>query len=149
MQLRVPADLVSLAAPLIGTPFVAEGDTPKGWDCRGLGRWCLGTFCGFWTPDYHELYDASILEVSGRRERARLIADGLAAWRPVEPQPGVIAWLEWLGGAGHVGFMLTPSLILHADLRGGTTVLDLDDPSAGYRLKGAFVPSSITEIVIA
>lgn len=143
----VPADLETRVGPLIGAPFLAKGDAPSGWDCRGLTRWCLREFCGVETPDYRTLYDADIVtNVWGRAERARLVAEGLAAWRPVPPQAGVVAWLEWLGGAGHVGFMLSPRRLIHADSRCGTALLDLDDPAAGYRLRGAFVPSWIETI---
>lgn len=144
--LTVPADIEARVIPIIGVPFVAKGDSLKGWDCRGCARWCLQTICGVEVPDYLDLYEAGIMSMTGRRERARLIADGLAEWRPVEPQAGVIAWLEWLGGAGHVGFMISARRVVHADTRGGTTLLDLDEANAAYRLRGAFVPSSITEI---
>lgn len=142
----VPRDLEARVAPLIGTPFVPKGDTPDGWDCRGCARWCLATHCGVETPDYRTLYSASVVQLAGRAERSRLIAERLAHWRPVEPQAGAVAWLEWLGGAGHVGFMLSPRRLIHADARAGTVLLDLDDPAAAYRLRAAFVPDWITEI---
>ena len=144
----VPADLPDRAQALIGIPFQAKGDDPRGWDCRGCARWCLREFCGVQVPDYLDLYAAEIIErPAGRRERARLLAEGLAAtWRAVPLQPGTVVLLNWLGGAGHVGFALAPRLILHADVRQGTALLDLDDPAAGYRPVGAFVPAFITEI---
>lgn len=142
----VPADIEARVVPIIGVPFLAKGDTLKGWDCRGCARWCLRTICGVEVPDYLDLYDAELVAIGGRHQRARLIAEGLAAWRSVEPQAGVIAWLEWLGGAGHVGFMISPRRVVHADTRGGTTVLDLDEANAAYRLKAAFVPSFVTDI---
>lgn len=146
----VPRDLEARVAQLIGTPFVAKGDTPEGWDCRGCAAYCLRTFCGVDVPDYRSLYAAAILTSrSGRAERAKLIAEGLAQWRPVTPQAGAVAWLEWLGGAGHVGFMLSPRRLIHADTRAGTVLLDLDDPSAAYRLKGAFAPGWISELRVA
>lgn len=146
MRMSVPGDLVARAAPLIGAPFRAKGDTPAGWDCRGLTRWCLRANSGIEVPDYHHLYEAEIVTPGGTGERARLLAEGLAAWRPVAPQPGVVAWLTWLGKAGHVGYMLTPRLVLHADTPMGTTLLDLDEPGGRYRLKGAFVPAFVTDI---
>ena len=36
--------------------------------------------------------------------------------------------------------------MIHADVRQGTALLDLDDPASGYRPVGAFVPAFITEI---
>ncbi|WP_332657372.1 hypothetical protein [Brevundimonas sp.] len=146
VSMIVPRELEARVAPLIGTPFVAKGDTPDGWDCRGCARWCLKEHCGVETPDYRDLYTAADVRLAGRAQRSRLIAERLAHWRPVEPQAGVIAWLEWLGGAGHVGFMLSPRRLIHADARAGTVLLDLDEPSAAYRLRGAFVPDWITEI---
>lgn len=142
----VPRDLEARVASLIGAPFLPKGDTPDGWDCRGCAQWCLRELCGIETPDYQALYSAATVRLAGRAERSRLIAEGLACWRPVEPQAGVIAWLEWLGGAGHVGFMLSARRLIHADARAGTVLLDLDEPSAAYRLRGAFVPDWITEI---
>lgn len=144
----VPSDLEARAAEIIGVPFLPKGGDHSGWDCRGCARWCLRTWCGVDIPDYLDLYAASILTApAGRRERARLLAEGLASqWRPVTPQAGTVAWLEWLGGAGHVGFMLSPTRIVHADLRVGTALLDLSDPAAAYRLKGAFVPAFVTDI---
>lgn len=142
----VPADIEARLASIVGVPFLAKGDTPEGWDCRGCARWCLMTICDIEVPDYQALYDASVMDVPGRRERARLIAEGLSQWNAVEPQAGAIAWLEWLGGAGHVGFMIGARRVVHADTRGGTTLLDLDEANAAYRLKGAFVPAHVSEI---
>lgn len=147
--MAVPADLEARVAEIIGVPFLAKGDTLDGWDCRGCVRWCLEHLCGVPTPDYRGLYDADVLRLAGRSERARLIAEGLANWRPVEPQAGAVAWLEWLGGAGHVGFMLSPRRLVHADVGPGTVLLDLDDPASAYRLKGAFAPSWISDIRVA
>ncbi len=147
--MRVPEDLIARASVLIGAPFQAKGDTPEGWDCRGLTRWCLREFSGIEVPDYLNLYDAAIICPGGARERARLLAQGLAAWRRVEPQPGVVAWLTWMGKPGHVGYMLTPRLVLHADSPMGTTLLDLDAPRSRYGLKAAFVPAFVTDIVKA
>lgn len=143
----VPADLEHQVAALIGVPFRVKGDDLDGWDCRGCARWCLKNLCGVDVPDYLDLYASAIIAVSGRRERARLLGEGLAqTWRPVQPQAGTVALLSWLGSAGHVGFILSPTKILHADIRVGTAVLDLDDPAAAYRLKGAFVPAFVTDI---
>ena len=143
----VPADIESRVGAVIGSPFLAKGDAPTGWDCRGHVRWCLAQ-CGVAVPDYQDLYSASVVnQLSGRRERARLIAEGLAqSWRLIAPQAGAVAWLEWMGGAGHVGFMLSADRLSHADMRQGTVLLDLKDPAAGYRLRGAFTPSFISEI---
>ncbi|HCW49754.1 MAG TPA: hypothetical protein DGP25_07070 [Brevundimonas sp.] len=145
----VPGNLIARASVLIGAPFQAKGDTPEGWDCRGLTRWCLRTFSGIEVPDYLELYDAAIVSPAGGQARARLLAQGLASWRMVEPQAGVVAWLTWMGKAGHVGYMLTPRLVLHADSPMGTTLLDLDAPRSRYGLKAAFVPAFVTDIVTA
>lgn len=148
VRLVVPADLEARAGALVGVPYRPKGADPAGWDCMGLLRWCLDRFCGVAVADYAHLYRAEILTgVAGRAERARLIAEGLAAWRPVEPQAGVAAWLDGLGGPGHVGFMVGPRRLLHADHRCGTVMLDLDDPAAGWRLKGAFVPAAVNAIV--
>lgn len=148
--LWLPADLEARISPLIGSPFLAKGDTPSGWDCRGYVRWIYRNVLGHDLPDYRDLYAASIVtRVAGRGERARIIAETLAAqWRPIPPQAGAVAWLEWMGGAGHVGFMLGPRAVTHADTRCGTEAFDLDDPSSAYRLKGAFVPADISEIQI-
>ena len=144
-----PADLEAQveAAGVIGAPFLAKGDTPAGWDCRGLARWALRTFCDVEVPDYQDLYAAAVVSPRGRAERARLLGAGLAEqWRPVPAQAGAIACLGWLGAAGHLGFMVSAPRILHADTRAGTAIFDLDDPAAAYRLRGAFVPAFITEI---
>ncbi len=144
----VPADLeVRIAAAgIIGAPFRPRGDAPEGWDCRGCARWCLATFCGVPTPDYRDLYDEAVFTRSARRDRARLLGEGFGRWRQVEPQAGVVALLERFGVAGHVGFMISPRRMIHADVRCDTVVLDLDDPAAGYRLTGAFVPAHIHSI---
>lgn len=146
MQMRVPSDLLAQIDPLIGAPFVPKGDAPSGWDCRGLARWCLARFSGVELPDYQGLYAADIVSARGRAERARLLAEGLEQWRPVPPQAGVVALLTWLGSAGHVGYMITPRLVLHADAGINTCLLDLDEPGSRYGLAGAFVPAFVTEI---
>lgn len=146
MILRVPNDLPDRAAAIIGRPFLAKGDTPDGWDCRGCARWCYRTWCGVALPDYADLYDAAIVNRTGRVERARLLGEGLAQWRPVAPQAGALAWLTFLGVAGHVGFMISTTLVVHADAGIGTQLLDLEEVSGRYSLKGAFVPRFITRI---
>ncbi|NBB65307.1 hypothetical protein GVN18_39270 [Pseudomonas sp. ODNR1LW] len=144
MVLRVPADLAERAAAIIGKPFLPKGDTPEGWDCRGCARWCYREWCGIALPDYGDLYESAIVTRAGRAERARLLAEGLAAWRPVPPQAGALAWLTFLGVAGHVGFMISPSLVVHADVGIGTQLLDLTEVGGRYRLAGAFVPAFVT-----
>ena len=149
MRMQVPSDLPSRIAPLIGTPFVPKGDTPKGWDCRGLARWCLGEFCGVHVPDYQDLYRAEVVSARGGAVRAALLAQGLAQWRAVPPQAGAVALLTWLGQAGHVGFMLAPRLVLHADAGIDTVLLDLDEPGSRYGFAGAFVPAFVSDLVTA
>lgn len=146
--MHVPLDLEARIerAGVIGRPFRAHGDTPDGWDCRGCVRWHLATFCGVEVPDYLDLYDEAVFSRAARRDRARLLADGLARWREITPQAGAVALLERFGSAGHVGFMISPRRIVHADVRCDTAVLDLDDPAAGYRLTGAFLPAHIHSI---
>lgn len=144
--LRVPGDLPQRAAGIIGRPFLPKGDTPDGWDCRGCARWCYREWCGLALPDYADLYAAEIVSRAGRGERARLLAEGLDAWRPVAPQAGALALLTFLGVAGHVGFMISPTLVVHADAGIGTQLLDLEEVGGRYGLKGAFVPAFITSI---
>lgn len=146
--LTVPADLKARAGELVGRPFLAKGDTPDGWDCRGLARWCLRAFCGVETPDYQERYAAVVITPCGAGDRQRLLQAGLQEqWRPVAPQAGAVAWLEWMGRAAHVGFMLSEHELIHADNRCGTALMDLRAPAAGYRLRGAFVPAFVTDII--
>ena len=148
MQMAVPLDLEQRAAPLIGSPWRAKGSTPDGWDCLGLSYWCLREWCGVDVPPYQHRYQEACLTAPHRRdERARLLADGLAQWREIPPQAGALARLKWMGRVGHVGFMLSPTLVLHADVSCGTALLDLTAASATYRLAGAFVPASVSHIV--
>lgn len=146
MRMVVPADLEIRAGALVGAPFRVKGDTPEGWDCRGCARWCLSEFCGVDLPDYRDLYQAALVSPAGAGERARLIAEGLSAWRPVQPQAGALVLLAWLGRAGHLGFMLGRRRFLHADTR-GTAIEDLDNPACPYAAAGFFVPSFVTEIL--
>lgn len=147
MEMIVPPDLRARAAAVIGAPFLAKGGSPDGWDCRGCARWCLREWCGVEVPDYLDLYAADIVSNGGRRERARVLAEGLARqWRPIAPQPGVVTLLSWFGASGHVGFMISATEVLHADSRVGTALMNLNDPAAPYRLAGAFVPASVTTI---
>lgn len=146
MVLHVPSDLPQRAAAIIGRPFLPKGDTPAGWDCRGCARWCYREWCGLALPDYADLYESDIVSRSGRSERARLLGEGLAAWRPVAPQAGALAWLSFLGVAGHVGFMISPTLVVHADSGIGTQLLNLEEVGGRYRLHGAFVPAFVTRI---
>lgn len=150
MLLRVPADLEELVQRLLATPYLANGETPAGWDCAGLARWCLVNLCGLSDvqplPDYPS---EIITNRAGRPERARLIGEVLQRWRAIEPQAGAVAWLEWMGGATHVGFMVAPRTVLHADIGIGTALMDLDRPGCRWRLKAAFVPTAVTKIVHA
>ena len=147
MELHVPADLEARVGALIGVPFLAHGDDPRGWDCRGCLNHCYATLLNHPLPNYRALYDATVMGARRAQDRARLIAEQATAWRPVEPQAGAAAWLEWLGSAGHVGFMIGPRRLIHADVSIGTALLDLDRPPVQYRLRGAFVPAAVTRIV--
>lgn len=150
MQMVVPADLLERAAPLIGTPWVAKGTTPAGWDCVGLAVWCLGHWCGVPVPTYADHYEASLLASPHRRsEMATTLAANLSDWRSVSPQAGAVAQLRWMGRVAHVGFMLSPTLILHCDRSCGTALLDLDAPSSPYKLAGASIPASVSHIAMA
>lgn len=145
----VPADLEVRAGALVGAPFLAKGDTPHGWDCRGCARWCLREFCAVTVPDYQDLYGAELVSPRGSASRAQLIAEGLTAWRPIAAQAGAVVFLSWLGRAGHLGFMLGRRRFLHADTRCGTAIEDLSNPACPYRAVGFFIPAFVTEIVRA
>lgn len=149
MILRVPNDLDERVQPLLATPYLPNGETPDGWDCAGLGRWCLINLCGLEAVEALPEYPSEILGPRGGAERSRRIGEVLRRWREVEPQPGVLGWLEWLGGATHVGFLIAPRTVLHADAGTGTTLMDLDRPGARWRLKAAFVPADVAAVVHA
>ncbi|WGM45231.1 hypothetical protein KOAAANKH_00092 [Brevundimonas sp. NIBR10] len=143
----VPHDLLARIAPVIGSPFLGKGDRPDGWDCRGCVRWIYRTHLDVAIETYSDAYDALILTSSGRARRARLIADRLAVWRPVEAQPGAVVHLNWLGRSGHVGLMTSRTGFVHADMGVGTTLADLDDRDCPYRAVGFFVPRFVTEVI--
>jgi cell wall-associated NlpC family hydrolase len=148
MILMVPTDLEARVTPLLSAPYLPGGETPEGWDCAGLVRWCLVNLCGLAEvepmPDYPSEITAS---PAGRPERARRIGEVLTRWREVPARPGAVAWLEWLGGATHVGFLVGPATVLHADVGTGTCLLDLNRRGGRWRLKAAFVPDSVTGLI--
>ena len=144
----VPGDLLARIAPLIGTPFLAKGDTPDGWDCRGCALWILRHHLGVEVESFQDAYDvAVVMTIGGRARRAQLIAERLGAWRPVEAQPGAVVHLNWLGRSGHVGLMTSRTGFVHADMGVGTTLADLDDRDCLYRAVGFFVPRFVTEVI--
>jgi cell wall-associated NlpC family hydrolase len=148
MILTVPADLEARTTALLSVPYRPNGETRAGWDCAGLTRWCLLNLCGLARVEPLPNYPSEILAArAGAFERSRRIGEVLTRWREVEPQAGAVAWLEWLGGATHVGFLISPRTVLHADVGTGTTLMDLDRPGSRWRLRAAFVPADVTSIV--
>lgn len=144
----VPADFTARVATLVGTPFRIKGDDRDGWDCRGCGRWIYRNILGVAVEDYRDAYEASgFSTATGRARRAHVIAERLAAWRPVAVQAGAIVQLTWLGRSGHVGVMLDRRCFIHADQGVGTTIADLADRACAYRPVGWFVPSYVTEVL--
>lgn len=144
--MTLPSDLERRASALIGAPFKPLGGTPDGWDCRGLVRWCLTEWADVTVPDYLDVYDAEIVTPEGAGQRQALFARHLASWRQLDPQAGAVALLERFGRAGHIGFMLSPTRVLHADAPSNTAILDLTQYGGRYRLRAAFIPAHIKAI---
>lgn len=121
---RPEPDPVSVAARLMGAPYLWGGRSAAGVDCSGLVQVALG-LCGIAAPRDSD------------QQRAAL-------GRPVDPN-GPLARGDLVFFPGHVGFMADPVTLLHANAHWMAVVAEpLADVVA--RLRGAGHPDPVLAI---
>lgn len=119
---RTDPALESLAADLIGTPFVHRGRDPAvGLDCYGL---VIVLYRLRWSIDLpHYATDGSRRHAA---EAARMIAaDAAQSWSQVaagQERAGDVVVIRRLGLPLHLGIVLRPGLMAHADEPAGVTM---------------------------
>lgn len=108
------SDAVPSYVDLIGKPFVYGGRGPDTYDCFGLVReMCLRT--GVNIPDEHSPEQLAVIE--------QRIDAHLPYWTPCDPRPGAVALMRVNGRVAHMGFMVSPTAMLHAwRPTGGVTI---------------------------
>ncbi|MFC7455456.1 C40 family peptidase, partial [Insolitispirillum peregrinum] len=104
------------AAEYIGLPFSDHGRTRDGVDCWGLVRLVLAEQFGFDVPSH----DGSYRQTTDRDDLDRLIStERSSAWSAVpagSEQAGDVVLLRCLGAACHVGLVVTPGIMIHAEV---------------------------------
>ena len=93
---------------LIGKPFAYHARGPESFDCWGLVRECYFRWHGVELPDYPSTRSprANDVEISGALKEKR--------WQRVErPFPGAIALMRVRNFGSHVGFVTSPTRMIH------------------------------------
>lgn len=151
---RPHAGLVRLTpAAILAVPYVEHGDTPAGWDCRGLVRHLRAELFGVDSPGMGpESYSA--VDVRDRDLVERLMLERMGLWRELERfdeetgaeraarvgrlAPGAVILFSVFQRDAHVGLLLSPREFVHTIAGQGTTILRLDNARWSGRIRGAY-----------
>lgn len=134
MSKTVPA----WVADYVGLPFLRCGRTREGLDCWGLVSLVLSEQYGISLPDYSG--------TGWGNGPARAVAETIereagAYWREVPAsgaQPGDVLLMTARGLPIHVGVLVAPGWILHAEETADTCLEPLDSPHFRRRIAGFY-----------
>lgn len=135
---RSDPQLEQLASDLIGTPFLHRGRDPAiGLDCYGL---VIALYRLRWSIDLpHYATDGSRRHAT---EAARMIAaDAAASWIETaagQERAGDVVVLRRLGLPLHLGIVLRPGLMAHADEPAGVTMPRYDGAQWCTKIDGFY-----------
>jgi cell wall-associated NlpC family hydrolase len=120
----------------VGRPFAFGGRGPEAFDCWGLVRAVLADRFAIALPGYEAGYPASEAD---REDLAGLISRHLPDWRPAgEPAPGDVVLMRHGRHPCHVGVVVAPRLMLHAEEGTGAVLEPWDGPRWARKVVGIF-----------
>lgn len=123
------------SAALVGLPYVPCGGTLEGCDCWGLVRLAYAA-AGVSLPAYDGADPEDVTE------KSRLFQQGArnGQWEPVaDPRERDVALFRLGRHDSHVGVIVGPDLMLHADRSAGRTVIErIDSARWKSRLIGIY-----------
>ena len=130
------------AADYIGIPYAAAGRDRSGCDCYGLVRLVLAEQFGQGLPLVPERYAT---DRQAREDMARVRATALALvpsdeLAPGQEQAGDIINIRVLGQPLHVGVVVAPGWMLHAQRGVGAALESYRSPKWGPRVLGFYRP---------
>lgn len=128
-------DVLEFARRAISVPFIERGRSWDGWDCWGLVVVAYHEMFGLELPDYLDRYETTFrkrdlfrLSRTCRREREM-------GWHEAaEPAPGDVALIMRRGVPIHIGMVMRPDRILHAENGVGT----VHEPLSAFRIEGFY-----------
>jgi cell wall-associated NlpC family hydrolase len=113
--------VAQFAAGYLGTPYVAGGETPRGWDCSGMMRWVYAQF-----GVYLSRVTTTQVREGLRVDPGDLLPGDLLFYNTLPPNPG------------HVGMYLGNGQMVNAlNERAGTVISDIWDSYWAPRFYGA------------
>ncbi|MDI6026711.1 NlpC/P60 family protein [Corticibacterium sp. UT-5YL-CI-8] len=123
------------SAALVGLPYVPRGRTLEGFDCWGCVRLALAS-AGVSVP----AYDGVDPEDTATKSRLFQQGAGTDAWRRVSaPAEFDVALFRMGRHDSHVGIVVSPTQMLHADRRAGQSVVEsFDSVKWANRLVGFY-----------
>lgn len=126
-------------------PFVEKGRSFDGWDCWGVICVGLWEVAGVYVPPYTEGYDTT-RGSEGCRQLDALISANMADWAPARLpwRPLDVALFRIAGRPVHVGMMVDPVRVLHAEEKVGTFVERIASPMWVKRLEGVYRHAALT-----
>lgn len=126
-----------MAAPFVGVPWIPRGDAPTGWDCRGCVAYLRRHIFGLESPGMtRDAYTAADVRSPERVEE--LVLERVGLWRPGDARPGAVILFQVFGRAAHVGLVLSSTDFVHSFGGQETTILRLDAPAWGHRVRGFY-----------
>ena len=121
----------------IGFPFKDHGRDRKGVDCWGLVRLVMSEQFGISLPSYATHYDSTTRE----DQLAPLVEEERKWWIPVESgqeQLGDIVVLRMCGQPIHIGLVIEPGRMLHAEVGIGSVLDSYQSTRWSLRVTGFY-----------
>jgi cell wall-associated NlpC family hydrolase len=128
-------ELLEFARHAISVPFVERGRSWEGWDCWGLICVAYRELFGFELPDFLDRYKTTHEKRDLFRLRRTFVNEKTMGWsEPSDPAPGDVAIILRQAVPIHIGLLLTPDRILHAENGTGT----VHEPLSAFRIEGFY-----------
>lgn len=137
----VPLTGTRWAARYVGLPFLSGGRTRAAVDCWGLVRLVFADHAGIDLPSHDTVEAHDLLRVMGRVREAVLIPPWTTAVPIGAEQPlDVVVMSDRPGKAlpTHVGVIVGPGSVLHAQEATLSTIMRLDAPALRGRVLGIY-----------
>ena len=126
------------ASRYVGLPFVSGGRDRRGVDCWGLVRLVFADVAGIDLPSHDTVAADDLHKVLRLIDRALLIPPWTTQVQRGAEKPLDVVVMSDRRMPAHVGLVVAPGLVLHAQEKTLSAIMRLDDQVIGRRVIGIY-----------